>query len=587
MPTVNERLLDQAIHHAIDLGKYSNGVVRRMISLLNRLDADLVARITEALLQVPEGSFTLDRLESLLGSVRNINAAAYREVFDALPREMRELAGYEADFQSRGLRAVFPADARARIQFATVTVEQVYAAAMSRPFQGGLLKDWAKSGEESRMKAVRNAIRMGFVEGKTTDQIVRTIRGTRAKQYKDGLLDRSRRDVESVVRTALSHTASTARDQVYEANADVIKAVGWVSTLDGRTSPMCRIRDGKRYTADAAHKPIGHTIPWLQGPGRLHFCCRSCSAPITKSFKELGIDIEELSPSTRASMDGQVPAETTYSQWIKRQSVARQDEILGPERGALLRSGGMSMDQMYSPRGDFLTLDQLRAKDAAAFERAGLDGPVRPPKGQPQDEIAQFLRDPGAQRKLLDKLYGSEGSAAALNLVGRVADREGWKAGAGDLAAIRHYTGNAFEPINRRMRESGGTLEDRQFSAMASRGAYDLPNETGEVWRAPARRSDVADRLWAKAVVGEELDIGTQLQSFSRSKDFATAWAGKGDVLLHIRKPKRAAYIEAISANPGEEEVLFPMGLRYRVAATRMETVNGRPFRVIELEVVI
>jgi len=372
VPTVNERLLNQAVNHAIDLQRYSNGVVRRMISILNRLDADLVARIADALLQIPEGSFTLDRLESLLGSVRELNAAAYREVYDALSSEMRDLAGYEADFQSRSLPAAIPADVRAQVRFAAVTVEQVYAAAMSRPFQGGLLKDWAKSTELSRMAAVRNAIRQGFVEGKTTDQIVRTIRGTRAKQFRDGLLERTRRDVENVVRTALSHTASTARDQVYEANADIIKAVGWVSTLDGRTSPMCRIRDGLRYTADAEHKPIGHKVPWLQGPGRLHFCCRSCSAPITKSFRELGLDINEVSPASRASMDGQVPAETTYGQWLAKQNAARQDEILGPERGALIRKGGVSMDQLYSPRGDFLTLDQLHARDAEAFSRAGL-----------------------------------------------------------------------------------------------------------------------------------------------------------------------------------------------------------------------
>lgn len=71
-------------------------------------------------------------------------------------------------------------------------------------------------------------------------------------------------------------------------------------------------------------------------------------------------------------MDGQVPAETTYADWLKSQSAARQDEVLGPTRGRLLRQGDLPMDRMYDHKGRFLTLDQLRARDAAAFEKAGL-----------------------------------------------------------------------------------------------------------------------------------------------------------------------------------------------------------------------
>lgn len=38
MPTTNEILRDAAIGHAVDLTHHSNGVVRRMMSLLNRVD---------------------------------------------------------------------------------------------------------------------------------------------------------------------------------------------------------------------------------------------------------------------------------------------------------------------------------------------------------------------------------------------------------------------------------------------------------------------------------------------------------------------------------------------------------------------
>ncbi|MGT2493120.1 hypothetical protein ACU4GD_28065 [Cupriavidus basilensis] len=84
------------------------------------------------------------------------------------------------------------------------------------------------------------------------------------------------------------------------------------------------------------------------------------------------MDIDEMPASTRATMDGQVPADMTYSQWLMKQSAARQDEVVGPTRGALMRSGGMKFDELYDSRGRYLSLDELRRRDAAAFERAAL-----------------------------------------------------------------------------------------------------------------------------------------------------------------------------------------------------------------------
>ena len=212
------------------------------------------------------------------------------------------------------------------------------------------------------MTAIRNAIRQGYMDGLTTDQIVRSIRGTRARGYADGVLERSRREVQTIVQTALSHTAQTARSELYMANADLIKARKWDSTLDTRTSEGCRIRDGKQYTNEERPKPIGHKIPWLQGPGRLHFNCRSVDVPVTKSWKELGIDVDDLPPGDRASMDGTVPGDTTFGEWLSRQSAERQDEVLGPERGKLLRAGKASFTDFYDDRGRPLTLPELLAK---------------------------------------------------------------------------------------------------------------------------------------------------------------------------------------------------------------------------------
>ncbi|MNP78411.1 hypothetical protein D3C76_1760220 [compost metagenome] len=68
-------------------------------------------------------------------------------------------------------------------------------------------------------------------------------------------------------------------------------------------------------------------------------------------------------------MDGQVPADQDYNQWLAKQSSARQEQVLGVERYRLYKNGKIALDDFYSPTGEWLTLDQLRERDAAAFER--------------------------------------------------------------------------------------------------------------------------------------------------------------------------------------------------------------------------
>lgn len=93
-----------------------------------------------------------------------------------------------------------------------------------------------------------------------------------------------------------------------------------------------------------------------------------------KSLAEItGLDIRADWPeSTRASMDGQVPKATTYGEWLQRQTAARQDEVVGPTRGRLMREGKLPFDALYTNRGEYLTLEKLRERHPGAFRRAGV-----------------------------------------------------------------------------------------------------------------------------------------------------------------------------------------------------------------------
>lgn len=355
--TANEKLQSAAIRRAIDLEKYSNHVVARIIALLNKIDSDLMHQLAEGLDRIPPKSFSFNRLEAALKSVKALNVQTFNSINKELTQELKDFARVESSYQLQLFRSVIPAQVVAEVGVAAVNANQVYAASMSQPMRGRLLRVWASGIEAERLVRIKDAISIGFTEGQTTDEIVRRIRGTRAKGYSDGVIDISRRHIESVVRTALSHVAATAREHFDDANGDLITGFKWLSTLDGKTSEGCKVRDQKEY--DRNHQPVGHKIPWLSGPGKLHWNCRSVETRILKSLRELGLNVDDFKPSVRASMNGEVPAETDYGQWLKDQPANIQDEALGPVRAKMFRDGGIKLDRFYSDKGAFLTLAEL------------------------------------------------------------------------------------------------------------------------------------------------------------------------------------------------------------------------------------
>ncbi|WP_275150695.1 phage minor head protein [Citrobacter koseri] len=370
MTTINEALQNEAISHRLYLARYELNVAGKMLKVLNDADAELSARLLVALEEMPRGNFTTERIISMLGSVRQLNQELVDTWHSSLTSELLAFSEYEAGYQYGLFDALFPEVVKRKYPLFSVTSQQVFAAATAEPFQGKLLKDWADNLETDRLTRLANTVRNGFLLGDTNEQIARSVRGTRVRGYKDGVLEVSRRNASAIARTAVSHTAAVARDEFAEQNSDYIKGKKWLSTLDTRTTSTCQIRDSKRYTLD--NKPVGHKIPYGAGPGRIHFCCRSTETLITKSWREMGIDIDDMPSGTRSSMDGQVPTNTTYLEWLKNQPAARQDEILGPTRSKLMRNGGISPESFYTDSGKWLTLEQLRERDAQAFREAGL-----------------------------------------------------------------------------------------------------------------------------------------------------------------------------------------------------------------------
>lgn len=351
MTTVNGRLQDMAIRHAYDAQRYSRGLAANIVALLNSADQALLDKLALRLVRITErgldtGPATTKRINQMLADLRVINSAVYKKVAASLTDELVEFAGVEAEFQASSLVKALP------IQIATTVPAPALLRSLvtTSPMEGHLLKSWTDGMEVGRMQRIEAEIRMGMVAGESTDKIVQRLRGTRANGYADGILQKSRRSAQTVVRTATGHISNVAAQATWEANSNVVKGWQFLATFDSRTTVTCAGLSGQVF-------PIG------KGPmPPRHPNCRSHSLPVTKSYREMGLDLDDVPPGDRASMDGQVAGDLRFDDWLTKKGNKMQDQILGPTRAQLFRDGKLKLADLIRDDGSVLTLEQLRKR---------------------------------------------------------------------------------------------------------------------------------------------------------------------------------------------------------------------------------
>lgn len=392
--TANELLQDALIRHQTYLLRYSGTVRNRIRSLLDKSEegiADLIRRRLAAGTGLNSPT-DVRRLQALLDAIDKLRQEVWADATSWLEDQMVDLAYQEPIALANMISTVAPVVVSTTLPAPAL----LKAIALSRPFEGRLLRDWASTLEAEDLRRIHAAIQLGMVAGETTDAITRRVIGTTQLFGSDGVTELTRRQVQAITRTAVQHVANSARDETMRLNADVLLAEQFVATLDSRTTPVCRANDGKQFPVGSGPRPP------------LHIACRSlrvgvmdgemlgerpAKASTTKQLLREFTDArklprvtsrDDLPRGTKGLYDtfarkrireltGRVPAVTSYQVWLQQQSRQFQEDTLGVTKAKLFRDGGLTLDKFVAADGTELTLAQLAVKQAEAFRAAGLD----------------------------------------------------------------------------------------------------------------------------------------------------------------------------------------------------------------------
>lgn len=337
----NQQVFDLSVRYAVFLQRLTNGQLRRILELVDDLNADLEVQVRRRLKRLSKRDLTAlargrtgsERLKELRAFFKVIEKEANNALREKVRSENVEVAKRLAKRnqaiaqQAVGITANLP------------TVKQLREAIDFQPFDGQVLREWTAEWSAARTQRVTRQLRIGIVNGEGVPTLMQRLTGTPANNFNDGVLEVSKRGAQAIVRTAANHARSSADVEFGRANEDNIDHLLRRAVLDQRTSNVCRINDGAEYSPDEA-----------EGVLPAHPNCRTIFVTIWKGQGR--------------------PDDDDYFEWLDKQSLEIQEEALGKTRAKLFREGGLKGKQLVNEAtGEAYTLEQLAEREAQAFDR--------------------------------------------------------------------------------------------------------------------------------------------------------------------------------------------------------------------------
>lgn len=385
MPTslLNEDIANDYIEQAIDIERFKANLRRQTTTSLQSLERELILLLSEI---DPSQGRSKVRIADLAEKIPDVVDEYYKE---ERKRNEEEILALLLFLRKRPQQII---EKRLSFSLMNIVLSESEVKSITRELllEGAPAREWWERQPILAQQRVLDVVRKGVANGDELPALIAAVRGTRKNNYTDGIMALTKREAESVVVTAVQKGANDLLLATYAENADVIKSVQQKSTLDGRTTDVCKAYSGLVWSVPD-FKPVGHNLPFNGGTPR-HWRCRSVVIPITRSFAELrdnrlytltgtkvkGIDklldrqlaadgfskdkIQKTKSEAQASMDGQVPKDLNYEQWLRTKSLSFQKEILGAKKYELWKKGKISFRDLVDQSGSPMTVEDLIKK---------------------------------------------------------------------------------------------------------------------------------------------------------------------------------------------------------------------------------
>ena len=354
-----QEIFDSIVQHQAYLHRLSSSEISNLLAQFNSLSNEMLSLLRDLLDELSDsektalmaGQYTAPALKEIRSTIQTWQSSLLNVLPEVFNASATALAVHEVVYQAAVIGE----------KIKEPSAKTLYSKIRKKPMSGGVLLDhlFSKIADDTRVK-VEQVIRDGLSSGQTNQQIIQRIKGRKSLNYQDGLLNQSRNQISTMVRTARSHVSNVALDETYAALG--VEYVKFIATLDSRTSKICMGQSDKVFRKDEPHP-----VP------PLHPNCRSILIPVSD---ESGKTIGKRPFSNKVNGEGEIgviDSNTTFKGWFDKQSEDFQKTWLGASRYKLFKEGKYSLDKFVDPlTGQPFTLAELKKLDRKTFKDLGL-----------------------------------------------------------------------------------------------------------------------------------------------------------------------------------------------------------------------
>jgi hypothetical protein len=333
------------------LDQYEDAVIADMLKTVRAAVSDVQKQLFMGE-GVPRADVLVQELEALSAGLRK-----------RLGEDVADMATEALNYSAIEHQAILSINGAASINTVALSAEQ-FRAFMSGPASGGVsLPAWVDAAWGSTVtEQVKRNLNIAVLQGESYQKAVRGL-------LDSTIADFTEREAVTIARTYIQTANVAAQMAVYEANDDLVQMWEWSAVLEpgfsksGRgTCIRCQSLDGRRFKLRE-----GPPIP-------LHARCRCIARPITKTWRELGLDRDELEEAIRpytirpnenidaGGMRTIIESgrhQGDYANWWAKQDRAFRVNAVGPGRFELLEAGKIKFEDLVDAQGRQRTLEEL------------------------------------------------------------------------------------------------------------------------------------------------------------------------------------------------------------------------------------
>jgi SPP1 gp7 family putative phage head morphogenesis protein len=355
---IDRYMMARSVAWRLKLDQWEDSQLSEVLKSVDQARGEIIAELEDRAKQMKVTKWTDDRLKSLLNEMEDLTLG----IKDQLGEDLDDIATTAATKTVEEYNDIMSVSGTMP-GFNNVELSPEQLRSMITTPLGGL----------QAAEVVKNAFDHNLVDRVKQDIDAGVLRGESYRKLVDRVQENwggARNDVISITRTQVQEMNNRAAWQVADQNRDILRDEWeWSSILDNRACISCMSLDGRRFSIDD-----DISIPY-------HLRCRCLRKYLTKSYRELGVDIDEMEEAVRPWVwrDGQVGVggavaeemgkfQGTYKDFFKGLSFERQVEIIGPSRARALADGEIDFDDLTTYRGEIKTLKELGIKEKRKLE---------------------------------------------------------------------------------------------------------------------------------------------------------------------------------------------------------------------------